>query len=75
MTKLGRMAAAVLLAVVAAGPARGDAPKDLALGYHVYAGGFHALTFETLVSLGPEAYAVRLKARSDPVRIWTLDEI
>ncbi len=82
MVKARRLAAAGLLAVVLAGPVRGEAPQDrplnsqavnfqapdyLKLDYHVYAGGFHALSLETRVSLGPEAYAVKFKARSDGI--------
>ena len=69
MTKAG-LATAGLLAILLARPAlgdvvRGQALDELALDYHVYAGGFHALSLETRVSLGPEAYAVKFKARSD----------
>ncbi|MDH3475147.1 MAG: DUF3108 domain-containing protein [Rhodospirillales bacterium] len=54
-----------LLLAQSLGPARAEAPTGLVLAYRVYAGGFHALSFRTEVSLGSESYAARLAARSD----------
>jgi hypothetical protein len=59
------MLLSALLLALSLGPARAEAPAGLALAYRVYAGGFHALSFRTEVSLGPESYAARLAVRSD----------
>ena len=67
-SRAGRTSGAAVAGLILAawpGAVPAEAPSDLALAYHVYAGGFHALSFQTEVNLGAEDYVVRLAARSN----------
>jgi len=45
--------------------ARAEAVPQLALDYHVFAGGLHVLTYETVVSLNSGAYKASVQARTN----------
>ncbi len=45
--------------------ARAEAVPQLALDYHVFAGGLHVLTYEALVSVNRGAYKARVQARTN----------
>lgn len=58
-------AAAALALWGATAVARAEAGPQLALDYHVFAGGLHVLTYEAIVSVNTGAYKAKVQARTN----------